>query len=107
MLAAWQFVQWQTSDSVQSTYGNRLVALIGPAAKYETANIKAINNLSWTAKEKEAIANQMAHLDAIVNYPGSYIISRYMKFAFLDTSCVISENLHILPPQRDRWIIME
>ena len=26
----------------------------------------------------------MAHLDAIVNYPGSYIYSRYMKFAFLD-----------------------
>jgi hypothetical protein len=24
-------------------------------------------------------------MDAIVNYPGSYIISRYMKFAFLDT----------------------
>ena len=23
-------------------------------------------------------------MDAIVNYPGSYIISRYMKFAFLD-----------------------
>ena len=26
----------------------------------------------------------MAHLNAIVNYPGSYIYSRYMKFAFLD-----------------------
>lgn len=85
MLAAWQFMQWQTSDYVQSTYGNRIVALIGPAAKYETANLKAINNLSWTAKERAAIANQMAHLDAIVNYPGSYIYSRYMKFAFLDT----------------------
>ena len=28
--------------------------------------------------------DQMANLDAIVNYPGSYIYSRYMKFAFLD-----------------------
>ena len=26
----------------------------------------------------------MAHLNAIVNYPGSYIYARYMKFAFLD-----------------------
>ena len=81
---AWQFVQWQTSASVQATYGNRIVALIGPAAKYETANLKAIDDLSWTANEKAAIKNQMAHLDAIVNYPGSYIYSRYMKFAFLD-----------------------
>ena len=82
--ASWNFVKWQTSASVQATYGNRIVALIGPAAKYETANLKAIDDLSWTATEKAAIKNQMAHMDAIVNYPGSYIYSRYMKFAFLD-----------------------
>ena len=82
--AAWNFVKWQTSADVQATYGNRIVALIGPAAKYETANLKAIDDLSWTANEKAAIKNQMAHLNAIVNYPGSYIYSRYMKFAFLD-----------------------
>ena len=84
LLAAWQFMQWQTSREVQANYGNSIVALIGPAAKYETANKLAINDLSWTAKEKAAISDQMANLDAIVNYPGSYIIARYMKFAFLD-----------------------
>ena len=82
--AAWEFVQWQTSAKVQADYGNKIVALIGPAAKYETANINAIEDLSWTASEKAAIKDQMANLNAIVNYPGSYIISRYMKFAFLD-----------------------
>ena len=84
LLAAWQFAQWQTSREIQANYGNGIVALIGPAAKYETANKLAINDLSWTAKEKAAIADQMENLDAIVNYPGSYIIARYMKFAFLD-----------------------
>ncbi len=84
LLAAWQFMQWQTSREIQASYGNSIVALIGPAAKYETANKLAINDLSWTAKEKAAITDQMNHMDAIVNYPGSYIISRYMKFAFLD-----------------------
>ena len=84
LLPAWQFVQWQTGANVQSNYGNRMVALIGPSAKYESANLDAINNLSWTANEKAAIMNQMEHMDAIVNYPGSYIIARYMKFAFLD-----------------------
>ena len=82
--SAWDFVKWQTSAKVQATYGNRIVSLIGPAAKYETANLLAIDDLSWTAREKAAIKNQMAHLNAIVNYPGSYIYSRYMKFAFLD-----------------------
>ncbi len=84
LLAAWQFVQWQTSADVQANYGNRMVALIGPSAKYEAANVNAIKNLSWTASEREAIEDQMAHMSSIVNYPGSYIIARYMKFAFLD-----------------------
>ena len=84
LLPSWQFAQWQTSAEVQANYGNRIVALIGPAAKYETANINAIEDLSWTANEKAAIRNQMDHLNAIVNYPGSYIYARYMKFAFLD-----------------------
>ncbi len=84
LLAAWQFVQWQTSADVQADYGNRMVALIGPSAKYEAANVNAIKNLSWTASERAAIEDQMKHLSSIVNYPGSYIIARYMKFAFLD-----------------------
>ena len=28
--------------------------------------------------------NQIDHLSSIVNYPGSYIYTRYMQFAFLD-----------------------
>ena len=83
LLSAWQYLQWQTSAEIQANYGNKMVALIGPSAKYESANVKALQNLSWTASEKEAIAEQMANLSSIVNYPGSYIINRYTKFAFL------------------------
>ena len=82
-LSAWQFIQWETSADVQANYGNKMVALIGPSAKYESANIKALQNLSWTASEREAIQEQMNNLSSIVNYPGSYIINRYTKFAFL------------------------
>ena len=83
-LAAWQFIQWQTGAEVQAEYGNKMVALIGPSAKYATANLGAIKNLSWTASEREAIEEQMEHISSIVNYPGSYIIDRYTKFAFLE-----------------------
>ena len=61
-----------------------MVALIGPSAKYQAANLNAIQNLSWTAGEYTAIRNQMDHMSSIVNYPGSYIMARYMKFAFLE-----------------------
>ena len=82
--AAWAYLQWQTSAKVQANYGNKMVALIGPSAKYEAANRNAIKDLSWTASERDAIENQMANLSSIVNYPGSYIMGRYMGFAFLD-----------------------
>ncbi|MBP3605768.1 MAG: extracellular solute-binding protein [Clostridia bacterium] len=82
-LSSWQFMQWQTDEWTQSEYGNRMVALIGPSAKYESANKMALDGMSWTAEEKKAIWDQMDHLYSIVNYPGSYIIGRYTEFAFL------------------------
>jgi hypothetical protein len=84
LLESWQFVQWQTSAKIQSSYGNKMVALIGPSAKYESANVQALEDMSWTASEKAAIMLQMKNLSSVVNYPGSYIIDRYTKFAFLD-----------------------
>ncbi len=84
LLPAWQFIQWETGAERSAEYGNRIVAIMGPSAKYETANLHAIDNLSWTASEKAAIKNQMDHMSSIVNYPGSYIIGRYIQFAFLD-----------------------
>ena len=63
---------------------NEFVSILGPSGKYETANMNAIQNLSWTANEKEAILDQIEHMSCIVNYPGSYIYGRYLKFAFLD-----------------------
>lgn len=82
-LSAWQFMQWQTDSYAQSEYGNRMVAILGPSAKYESANIHALEGMSWTADELTAIRDQMANLYSIVNYPGSYIIGRYTDFAFL------------------------
>ena len=84
LLPAWQFAQWETAEEQSADYGNRIVAIIGQSAKYETANLNSIDDLSWTASEKAAIMNQMDHMSSIVNYPGSYIINRYMQFAFLD-----------------------
>ncbi len=84
ILGAWKFTQWQTSEDVQAEYGNGMVAIIGPSAKYEAANLNAIDKLSWSASEKIAIYDQLAHMKSIVNYPGSYYIGRYTKFAFLD-----------------------
>lgn len=80
---AWEYVKWCTGSDYTSEYANRMVALIGPSAKHAAANLDALDNMSWTTQEVTAIRDQMNHLDAVVNYPGYYIIARYTKFAFL------------------------
>ncbi len=81
--AAWDYMMWQAGAEAQANYGNQMVALVGPAAKYATANVKALQNLSWTSSEINSIMAQFDNLASIPNYPGSYIIGRYVKFAFL------------------------
>lgn len=79
---AWTYLQWQATGDAQASYGNEMVALVGPAAKYATANIQGVQKLSWTASETEKLLEQFENLAAIPNYPGSYIITRYVEFAF-------------------------
>lgn len=80
---AWEFMQWFVNADTQSEYANEMAAILGPSAKYATANIKALEKLPWTTSELEEIQHQFNNLASIPNYPGSYIIDRYTKFAFL------------------------
>ncbi len=81
--ATWKYMQWQAQGDVQASYGNEMVALVGPAAKYATANLQGLRELSWSATELSGLLTQFDNLAAIPNYPGSYIIARYTNFAFL------------------------
>jgi hypothetical protein len=60
-----------------------MVALMGPSAKYNTANIEALHRLPWTTEELDRIKVQFDNLAAVPNYPGRYIVARYTEFAFL------------------------
>ena len=80
---AWAYIQWFTGKECQADYANEMVAIMGPSAKYNTANIKALSELPWTTEEYAMIQDQFTHLASVPNYPGSYIIARYTDFAFL------------------------
>ena len=77
-------MKWQAGSEAQSKYANDLIATIGPAAKFNTANIKALAEMPWTTSEYQNLISQFNSLTTIENYPGSYIIARYVNFAFLD-----------------------
>ncbi len=83
--ATWRFIKWQIGAEGQAKYGNSMVSLIGPSAKYNTANMDAIAMMSWTTDEANSLLNQFNKLATVPNYPGAYIIARYLDFAFLNT----------------------
>ena len=45
--------------------------------------MSALESMPWTTEEYEQLALQFNSLASVPNYPGSYIIDRYTKFAFL------------------------
>ena len=77
-------MKWHADDDCQIKYSNEMVAILGPSAKHATANEKALLEMPWTADELEQLEYQFANLASIPNYPGNYIVDRYLKFAFLD-----------------------
>ncbi|MBQ8849259.1 MAG: extracellular solute-binding protein [Clostridia bacterium] len=81
---AWDFMRWHVDDQCQIDYSKEMVAILGPSAKHATANESALKSLPWTADELEQLEYQFNNLASIPNYPGNYIVDRYLKFAFLD-----------------------
>jgi hypothetical protein len=79
---AWKFMKWYVSESTQADYANELTALFGSEYKHITANKDALASLSWTTSEYNNLMGQFNHLVGVEEYPGGYIIGRYVTFAF-------------------------
>ena len=81
---AWKFLEWYTRGEVQANYSNELVAVVGPSSKNATANVEALRELPWSSREYENLMEQFNKTVGITEYPGNYIIARYVDFAFMD-----------------------
>ncbi len=81
---SWDFMRWHADDTCQIAYSNEMVAILGPSAKHATANETALTSMPWTEAERAELLTQFQNLASVPNYPGSYIVDRYLKFAFLD-----------------------
>ena len=79
----WQFLSWYSSADAQTNYANELTALLGNESKHSTANVQALKELPWTTQEYKNLMSQFNNLIATREYPGGYIISRYVDFAFM------------------------
>ena len=83
--AAWEYMKWWSSADAQARYGNDLVTVMGSSQMHPTANLEALGELSWSASDYANLMKQFENLVGTPEYPGGYIITRYVQFAFLET----------------------
>ena len=81
-LAAWEFISWWTSTEIQVRYGRELESLLGPSARYPTANVEALRQLPWSVEEYEKLYAQWEAVRGVPEVPGGYMIGRHLDNAF-------------------------
>ncbi len=79
---SYEFIKWWTSSEVQARFGNELEQLMGPAARYPTANVEAFDMLPWDRAQAEYLKQQWENVTDVPQVPGNYYIQRNISFAF-------------------------
>lgn len=79
---AWDFLKWWADSSIQTAYALKLESIMGVSARYNTANIKTIEELPWTDSELNILKNQISKLETLPILPGSYYVDRCYNNAY-------------------------
>lgn len=76
---SWEFVKWWTETETQTMYAKEMESILGSAARHNTANRYAIENLAWTADEISVLTKMWDEAVGIPGVPGSYYIGRNLE----------------------------
>lgn len=79
---SWKFIDWVTTTDAQSRYAVEVESVLGVAAKQATSNVAAMESMSWTDAEYNALQTQIAALKGTPEIPGGYYTARAIDFAF-------------------------
>ena len=86
---AWAFMDWFTSADTQVSYAREIEAILGAAARHNTANVEAFTRLSWTEKEKTVLMEQWNETVGVPEVAGGYYTGRNLENAFRE---VVNNN---------------
>ncbi len=78
---AWEFMKWYTDKDFQVALSEELILLLGQSGMRTVANISAIEELPWNKDDLDALVSQIDSVKCLPQYPGTYIITRYVTFA--------------------------
>lgn len=86
---AWAFMDWFTDSDTQVNYAREIEAILGAAARHNTANVAAFTRLAWTEAEKEVLMEQWNYTVGVPEVAGGYYTGRNLENAFRE---VVNNN---------------
>lgn len=79
---AWEFIKWFTGTDAQVQYAAQIEGLLGTMGRFDTANLEALEQLSWSEDELARLRDQQEELVEIPVIPSSYAVTRNIMNAF-------------------------
>ncbi len=76
---SWEFVKWWTSTETQTQYAKEMESILGSAARHNTANRFAVENLAWSKSELQTITTMWDAGKGIPGVPGGYYVGRNLE----------------------------
>ncbi len=83
--ASWKFMKWWSEASTQVRYSRELEGIFGEAGRVATANLEALDQMSWPNKYHEILKEEIHNTVGVPVVPGSYIVGRYINNAFRES----------------------
>ena len=75
---SWKFIKWWVSAETQVRFGRELEALLGSSARYATANVEALKQLSWKSAQIKMLEDSLEESIGVPEVPGSYYTPRHV-----------------------------
>ncbi|MHB8962902.1 MAG: extracellular solute-binding protein [Saccharofermentanales bacterium] len=80
--ASYEFIDWWTSDEIQTRFVGMVEQTLGIGGRYSTANLAAFNTLGWSSEQLKILNEQRRAVIELPEIPGSYYVSRSIDNAF-------------------------
>jgi len=79
---SWEFLKWWSSAEIQERFGRELEALIGPQARWNTANVEAFQRLPWKREDLTVIKSTWIWARDMPVVLGGYFTGRHIVNAW-------------------------
>jgi ABC-type glycerol-3-phosphate transport system substrate-binding protein len=80
--ASWEFMKWWTNEQAQTKFGREIEGVLGPSARYPTANLEAFRQLPWSVADYNNLTSESKWVQGTPEVPGGYFTGRYLINAF-------------------------